>query len=259
MTASEAAGASRGRFAGRVALVTGAVGGIGFAAAARLAAEGAVVAVADIRGDAAGDAASRLPDAFGITVDVADEASAQAAVDAVAERCGRLDVLVNNAGVIRDNLLHRMTLDEWDLVLDVHLRGAFLMSRAAQRVMVPAAYGRIVSLSSIAATGNRGQSNYSAAKAGIVGFTKTLALELGRYGITANAVAPGFVATEMTDRTAERIGVTPEEFRRRTAEATPVRRVGTPDDIATAIGFLAAEEAGFITGQVLTVDGGLDL
>lgn len=243
----------------RVALVTGGAGGIGFATAERLAAQGVTVAIADLREDAAVTAAERLPDAFGIGVDVADEASAERAVDAVVARTGRLDVLVNNAGVLRDNLVHRMSLGDWEIVLAVHLRGAFLMSRAAQRVMVAAGYGRIVSLSSIAATGNRGQANYSAAKAGIVGLSKTLALELGRFGITVNAVAPGFIATDMTDATADRLQLTPEEFRERTAELTPVRRVGTPADVAAAIAFLAGEDAGFITGQVLTVDGGLDL
>lgn len=248
-----------GRFDGRVALVTGGAGGIGHATAQRLALEGAVVAIADIREEAAQRSAAQIPDSFGIGVDVSDEHSVQSAVDAIVDRAGRLDIVVNNAGVIRDNLVHKMTVDDWELVLSVHLRGAFLMSRAAQRVMVAAGYGRIVNLSSIAATGNRGQSNYSAAKAGIVGLSKTLALELGRFGITVNAVAPGFVATEMTDSTARRIGVEPEEYRRRTAEVTPVRRVGVPEDIAGAIAFLAAAEAGFITGQVLTVDGGLDL
>ena len=248
-----------GAMAGRVAIVTGGAGGIGFATAERLAGAGATVAIADLRADAAEEAAARLPRAFGVGVDVSVEADAERAVAAVADRAGGVDILVNNAGVLRDNLVFRMTADDWDLVLGVHLRGAFLMSRAAQRVMVPAGYGRIANLSSIAATGNRGQANYSAAKAGIEGLTKTLAIELGRYGITVNAVAPGYIATDMTDATARRVGVEPEEYRRRTAELTPVRRVGAPDDVAAAIAFLTGEEAGFITGQVLTVDGGLDL
>lgn len=248
------------RFEGRVALVTGAARGIGATTAARFAAEGAAVAILDLDAAAAQETAASLPGpAIGLAADVTDAGSVEDAVTACVAEFGRLDVLVNNAGVIRDNLLFKMTEDDFDLVLRVHLRGAFLTSRAAQRHMVPAGYGRIVSLSSIAAQGNRGQANYSAAKAGLQGFTRTLALELGRYGITANTVGPGFIATEMTDATARRVGTDPEEYRRQSAEVTPVRRVGDPDDVAAAICFLASEEAGFITGQNLYVDGGLGL
>ncbi|MGO2751539.1 MAG: 3-oxoacyl-ACP reductase FabG [Pseudoclavibacter sp.] len=245
---------------GRVALVTGGAGGIGFATAQAFADAGASVVIADLRPDAADAAAARLTgEHLGIEVDVADEGSVERALAEVDKRFGRLDILVNNAGVLRDNLVHKMSLDDWTLVQDVHLRGAFLMSRASQRRMVTARTGRIISLSSIAATGNRGQANYSAAKAGIVGLTRTLALELGRYGITANAVAPGFIVTDMTDATARRVGVDPAGYQRQAADATPVRRVGTPADVASAILFLAGDAASFITGQVLTVDGGLDL
>src|SRR5699024_10053912 len=158
--------------------------------------------------------------------------------------------------VIRDNLLFKMTEDDWDTVLDVHLRGAFLMSRAVQRHMTEQGWGRIVNLSSTSALGNRGQANYSAAKAGLQGFTKTLALELGPFGVTANAIAPGFIETEMTASTAERLGITFEEFTAKTAAAIPVRRTGKPADIANAVSFFASENAGFVSGQVMYVAGG---
>lgn len=245
---------------GQVALVTGGAGGIGWATAARLASDGAAVVIADLDAAAAKAAASRIgATAVGLAMDVADESSVDATVAEVADRFGHLDIVVNNAGVLRDNLIHRMTLDDWELVLDVHLRGAFLVSRAAQRSMVAQRGGRIINLSSIAATGNRGQSNYSAAKAGIIGLTKTLAIELGRFGITVNAVAPGYIATAMTDATAARVGVDPHEYRAQAAEQTPLRRVGEPEDVAAAIAFLVSQDAAFITGQVLVVDGGLDL
>lgn len=244
----------------RVALVTGGAGGIGRATAERLAADGVTVVIADLDEAAARVTATEIGSgAQGIGIDVADEASVDAVFEGIAETLGRVDVVVNNAGVLRDNLIHKMTVDDWELVLRVHLRGAFLVSRAAQRIMVPQGGGRIISLSSIAATGNRGQSNYSAAKAGIIGLTKTLAIELGRFGITVNAVAPGYIATAMTDATALRVGVDPSEYRAQAAEATPLRRVGSPADVAGAIAFLAGEDASFITGQVLVVDGGLDL
>jgi 3-oxoacyl-[acyl-carrier protein] reductase len=249
------------RFTGRVAVVTGAAQGIGAATARRLAAEGATVAVLDLDLDRTADTVATIRAtggaADGYAVDVADAGSVTAAIDAVAGAYGRIDVLVNDAGVTRDNLVHKLGEDDWDTVLDVNLKGTYLVSRAVQQQMVPAGYGRIVSLSSTSALGNRGQANYAAAKAGIQGLTATLAIELGRYGITANAVAPGYVATAMTAATAQRVGMDPGEHQRLAAEQIPVRRVGRPDDIAAAIAFLASEEAGYVSGQTLYVNGGL--
>lgn len=248
------------RLDGRVALVTGGSRGIGRATARRFAQEGARVGVMDIDATAVEEAAAALVeeglDVFAIAGDVGDEEDITRAVDSTAERYGRLDILVNNAGVIRDNLIHKMTADDWDTVMRVHLRGSFLASRAAQRYMVEQQYGRILNLSSTSALGNRGQANYAAAKAGLQGFTKTLAIELGRFGITVNAVAPGFIVTEMTKATAERIGISFDEFMEARAKETPVRRVGQPEDIAAALLYLGSEEAGFVTGQVLYVAGG---
>jgi 3-oxoacyl-[acyl-carrier protein] reductase len=174
----------------------------------------------------------------------------------VADELGGPTILVNNAGITRDNLIFKMTEEDWDAVIGVHLRGSFLMTRAVQGFMTQEKFGRIVSLSSTSAQGNRGQVNYSAAKAGLQGFTKTLAIELGRFGVTANAVAPGFIQTEMTRATAERLGVSFEDFIAHSAAEIPVQRVGQPEDIASTIAFLTSDEAGFVSGQVIYVAGG---
>jgi 3-oxoacyl-[acyl-carrier protein] reductase len=246
------------RYADRVVVVTGAARGIGAGTAKRFAEEGASVAVLDLAEDAAAATAEGLgaPRAIGVGCDVSKADSVDAAVERVVDELGRIDVLVNNAGITRDNLLFKMSEDDWDMVMNVHLRGSFLMSRAAQKHMVAHKYGKILNLSSTSALGNRGQANYSAAKMGLQGFTKTLAIELGPFGINVNAIAPGFIVTDMTDETARRVGVEPEEWRKMAAEANPVRRVGYPEDIAAAAAFLCSDEASFITGQVLYVDGG---
>jgi 3-oxoacyl-[acyl-carrier protein] reductase len=194
--------------------------------------------------------------AMAVGADVSKTEHVQNAVERVAAELGAPTVLVNNAGVIRDNMLFKMTDEDWDTVLGVHLRGAFLMSRATQKYMVDQHYGRIVNLSSSSALGNRGQVNYSAAKAGMQGFTKTLAIELGPFGITANAVAPGFIATDMTAATAARVKMSFEDFQQAAASQIPVRRVGQPDDVANTISFLVSDGAGFVSGQVIYVAGG---
>ncbi len=244
----------------RVAIVTGGARGIGAGTARRLAADGLAVAVLDLKeGDsqATVDAITGAGGtALAVGADVSDSDQVKAAVDKVVTELGPPAVLINNAGVIRDNMLFKMTDDDWDTVLGIHLRGSFLMSRAGQKHMVDQRFGRIVNLSSSSALGNRGQANYSAAKAGLQGFTKTLAIELGQFGITANAVAPGFIATDMTAATAARMGIGFEDFQKAAAAQIPVRRVGTPDDVAHVISFLVSEGAGFVSGQVIYVAGG---
>ena len=244
----------------RVALVTGAGRGIGAAIARRLAADGMAVGVVDLD-EQTGAATVEAITADGgravaVAADVTDEAQAAASVEQISAALGPVTVLVNNAGIIRDNLIFKMTTDDWDAVLGVHLRGAFLMTRAAQAQMTQARWGRIVNLSSTSALGNRGQVNYSAAKAGMQGFTKTLALELGKFGVTANAIAPGFVETEMTRATARRLGADFEEWKAAAARDIPVGRIGQPEDIAAVASFLCRDEAGFVSGQVIYVAGG---
>jgi 3-oxoacyl-[acyl-carrier protein] reductase len=247
-------------FTDRVAVVTGAGRGIGAAIAARFAAGGAAVAVLDLDPDTAEASSKAIASAGGralaLGVDIADEDAVEAAVARVAEEFGRIDILVNNAGVTRDNMLFKMSAADWDTVLGVHLRGNFLMSRAVQKHMVERRYGRIVSLSSRSALGNRGQANYSAAKAGVIGLTATLAIELGPFGITVNAVAPGYIDTDMTRATARRMGADPEEFAAAAAAEIPARRVGKPEDVAAVVTFLASEDAGYVNGQTVHVNGG---
>ncbi|MEV6335664.1 3-oxoacyl-ACP reductase FabG [Nocardia vinacea] len=243
----------------RTAIVTGAARGIGATTAKRLAADGFAVAVLDLDEAACKTVVAEIESAGGralaVGANVADEQAVAAAVERVAAELGAPTVLVNNAGIIRDNMLYKMTVDDWDAVMGVHLRGSFLMSRATQKYMTDAGWGRIVNLSSTSALGNRGQANYAAAKAGLQGFTKTLAIELGKFGVTVNAVAPGFIETEMTAATAERMGVSFEEFNKTLVARIPVGRVGKPEDIAHTVSFFVSEGASYVTGQVLYVAG----
>ena len=248
------------RLEGKVAFVTGAARGIGAATAIRLAADGAAIAVVDLTEAAGAETVQAITgkdgQAIAIGADVSRRDKVEVAVARTVAEFGRLDICINNAGVLRDNMLFKMTDEDWDTVLAVHLRGAFLCSQAAQMHMVAGKWGRIINLSSTSALGNRGQANYSAAKAGMQGFTKTLAIELGKYGITVNAIAPGFIATEMTAATAARVGADFEQFQQRAASQIPVGRVGTPEDIAGVAAFLASDDAAFVSGQVIYVAGG---
>jgi 3-oxoacyl-[acyl-carrier protein] reductase len=244
----------------RVAIVTGAARGIGAATALRLAQDGFAVAVLDLDEAAAKGTVDAIESAGGralaVGADVSDTEQVEAAVARVAAELGAPTVLVNNAGVTRDNMLFKMTDADWDIVMNVHLRGAFLMTRAVQKHMIDAKWGRVVSLSSTSALGNRGQVNYSTAKAGLQGFTKTVAIELGKFGVTANAIAPGFIQTEMTKATAERMGIPFEDFITGAASQIPVARVGQPEDIAHLVSFFVSEGAGFVSGQVVYAAGG---
>ncbi|HVT67110.1 MAG TPA: 3-oxoacyl-ACP reductase FabG [Trebonia sp.] len=244
----------------RIAIVTGAARGIGAGTARRLAADGLAVGVLDLSEADGAQTVAEIEKAGGkaiaVGADVSSSDQVTAAVEKVAADLGEPTVLVNNAGVTRDNLLFKMSEADWDTVMNVHLKGAFLMTRATQKYMVAAKWGRIINLSSLSAVGNRGQVNYSAAKAGMQGFTKTLALELGKFGITANAVAPGFVVTDMTAATAARLGLSFEDFQAAAAKEIPVQRVGQVEDIAHAISFFASEGAGYVNGQILYLSGG---
>ncbi len=246
--------------AGRTAIVTGAARGIGAAVARRLAADGFTVAVLDLEAGACDAVVREIEAAGGRAMTLVADIAVEAEVDAAAKRCaqemGAPVVLVNNAGIIRDNLLFRMSLADWDAVMNVHLRGSFLMTRACQGYMIEAHWGRVINMSSISALGMRGQTNYAAAKAGLQGFTKTLAIELGKFGVTANCIAPGYIETDMLVQTAARLGITYEEFADKAISGIPVGRMGKVDDIAAAASFFAREDASFITGQILYVSGG---
>lgn len=242
----------------RVALVTGGSRGIGRAVAERLAGAGHAVAVNYAsRPDAAEEVVTAIEDAGGTAVavgaDVSDPQAVAALFAEVEERLGRVEILVNNAGITRDDLLLRLGEDEWDRVIAVNLKSVYLCSKTAVRGMLRARWGRIISVGSVAGiAGNAGQTNYAASKAGVIGFSKSLAKEIGSRGITVNVVAPGFIATDMTDELGE-------EAAAAAAEATSVGRLGTPQEVASAVGYLASDDAAYVTGQVLVVDGGLAL
>ena len=248
------------RFEGRTAFITGGSRGIGKAIAEQFAKEGANVAIIDVNEEALNETQAQFAEAgysiYTKAASVTEREEIEQAMKEVHEAFGSIDILVNNAGVIRDNMLFKMTDEDWLTVMDVHLKGAFYTSRAAQDYMTQQKYGRIINLSSTSALGNRGQANYATAKAGLQGFTKTLAIELGKYGITVNAVAPGFIETDMTRATAERIGVTFEQMKEAMVSTIPVGRSGKPEDIANAVLFFADEQSSFVSGQVLYVAGG---
>ena len=243
------------KFEGKVALVTGGGRGIGAATANLLAREGAKVAVSDMDVAPAQEVAGPIR-GLAIACDVTDRSQVDAMVERTVKELGRLDILVACAGITRDNLLFKMTDEDWDAVIDTHLKGTFLCVRAAQKYMVEQKSGKIVLLSSTSALGNRGQTNYSTAKAGLQGMARTLAIELGPFNINVNVVAPGFVETRMTRSTAERMGIDFEAFKVGAASQIPLRRVGQPEDIASVIAFLCSDESSYISGQTIYVRGG---
>ena len=243
------------RFQGKSVLVTGGAKGIGAATARRFASEGATVVVADFDEAAATETAREIG-GHAVRCDVTRREDVEAAVEAALAHGGSLDILVTCAGIIRDNLLFKMADADWEAVIDTHLRGTFYSVRAAQKPMVEQRSGKMVLISSTSALGNRGQTNYSAAKAGLQGMTKTLAIELGPFNVNVNCVAPGFIETAMTRQTAERMGVPFDQFVQAAAEQTPLRRVGKPEDVAGTIAYLCSEDAGYVSGQVLYVAGG---
>ena len=244
------------QFQDRTALITGSAQGIGLEVASRFYAGGARVAIVDLAQDAVDEACRTIAGSTdddriaGFTCDVAEPDSVWALFRAVKQRFGKLDILVNNAGITRDGIFARMTLESWRKVIDVNLTGTYLCCRQGLALLRKSPAGRIVNLSSVAANGNIGQANYSASKAGVIGLTKTLALELARYHLTVNAVAPGFIATKMTE-------AVPDEARKFWLDKVPTKRAGTPSDVASAVIFLASDDASYVTGEVLEVDGGL--
>lgn len=245
---------------GRTAVVTGGGRGIGLAIGRRFAQNGDAVVLLDLDPGVA-EAAKKIAEETGVTVkgltcDVTDGAQVKETFAAIADEFGSVDILINNAGVLRDNLIHKMSEDDWDTVMGVHLKGAYLCAKAAQTYMVPKRYGKIVNLSSTSSLGNRGQLNYSTAKAGLQGFTRTLALDLGKFSINVNCIAPGFIDTEMTRSTAERQGISPDDYKKMKAEKIAIGRVGVPEDVANVANFLASDEASFVNGQIIYVSGG---
>ncbi|MFH2035639.1 MAG: 3-oxoacyl-[acyl-carrier-protein] reductase [Candidatus Zixiibacteriota bacterium] len=244
-------------FSGKTVLVTGSARGIGKAIARRFADDGANIVISDVLAELADETAGEfIKDgikAIAIKADVTNKDDVKNLIDETVEKFGSLDVVVNNAGITRDTLLMRMKESDWDLVMNINLKGAFLVTQAASRIMMKQRSGRIVNISSVVGKmGNAGQANYSASKAGLLGLTKSAARELASRNITVNAIAPGFIKSEMTDNL-------PEDIKAEFIKTTPLGRFGSPEDIANAVAFLASDDASYITGQVLGVDGGMTM